>query len=158
MIKTGYWFALLLWVAPLAAQPPNVLVWDIDKPIDEAWSTVYDELENHRFYVVFEPDIQSSLGRMAEKWGENYNRNHLQGIRSMVFCNGWYANEVSNADPDMLALCPLHITLVQQAGKTRVLFTRPSIIASGSEAESIAAELETAVSEALDAAVSALHK
>ncbi len=158
MTKYWWWMLLLLWTAPVAAQPPNVLVWNIDKPLDMAYSTVYDELESHHFYVVFEPDIQSNLSQMAESWGENYNRNKLQGIRSMVFCNGWYANAVSNVDPDMLALCPLHITLIQQSDRTRVLFSRPTAVAKGSKAEAIALELEQAVSKALDAAVSALKK
>jgi uncharacterized protein (DUF302 family) len=143
---------------PIVAQSSNVLVWEIDKPLESVYSTVYDQLENHRFYVVFEPDIQSNLSRMAEKWGDNYNRNKLQGIRSLVFCNGWYANAVSNADPNMLALCPLHITLIQQDNRTRILFLRPSVIAQGSKAEAIGVELEQAVSKALDAAVSAFRK
>jgi uncharacterized protein (DUF302 family) len=143
---------------PIVAQSSNVLVWEIDKPLESVYSTVYDQLENHRFYVVFEPDIQSNLSRMAEKWGDNYNRNKLQGIRSLVFCNGWYANAVSNADPNMLALCPLHITLIQQENRTRILFLRPSVIAQGSKAEAIGVELEQAVSKALDAAVSAFRK
>lgn len=149
---------LLFSMIPIVAQSSNVLVWEIDKPLESVYSTVYDQLENHRFYVVFEPDIQSNLSRMAEKWGDNYNRNKLQGIRSLVFCNGWYANAVSNADPNMLALCPLHITLIQQENRTRILFLRPSVIAQGSKAEAIGVELEQAVSKALDAAVSAFRK
>ncbi len=43
-----------------------------------------------------------------------YNRSKLSAIRSMVFCNGWYANQVSNKDPHMLALCPLHMTLIEK--------------------------------------------
>lgn len=149
---------LLFSMIPIVAQSSNVLVWEIDKPLESVYSTVYDQLENHRFYVVFEADIQSNLSRMAEKWGDNYNRNKLQGIRSLVFCNGWYANAVSNADPNMLALCPLHITLIQQDNRTRILFLRPSVIAQGSKAEAIGVELEQAVSKALDAAVSAFSK
>ena len=74
----------------------------------------------------------------------------------MVFCNGWYANQVSNADPDMLALCPLHITLVEQGGSTRILFVKPSAVAQGSEAEALAGELEQAVADAIAAALQQL--
>ncbi|MDQ7048948.1 MAG: hypothetical protein Q9M92_05155 [Enterobacterales bacterium] len=39
---------------------------------------------------------------------------------------GWYANQVSNEDPMMLGLCPLHLTPIEQTGQTTVLFNRPS--------------------------------
>jgi hypothetical protein len=115
---------------------------------------LYETLEAKRFYVVFEPDIQNNLSRFAERWGEDYNRNQLEGIRAMVFCNGWYANSVGNADPDMLALCPLHLTLVQRQGATRILFVRPSVVAAGTAAEAVAREIEQAVGEAVRAAIS----
>ena len=146
----------LLWLAPLSAAAPQVRVWTIDKTLETAYPVVYQALEDNKFFVVFEPDIQNNLSRMAERWGEDYNRNKLDGIRAMVFCNGWYANQVSNADPDMLALCPLHITLVEQGGSTRILFVKPSAVAQGSKAEALAVELEQAVADAIAAALQQL--
>jgi hypothetical protein len=146
----------VLWLAPLSAAAPQVRVWTVDKNLETAYPVVYQALEVHKFFVVFEPDIQSNLSRMAERWGDDYNRNKLDGIRAMVFCNGWYANQVSNADPDMLALCPLHITLVEQGGSTRILFVKPSAVAQGSKAEALASELEQAVADAIAAALQQL--
>lgn len=145
-----------LWLAPVYASGANVKVWHVDRTLTETYKVVYRNLEDNNFFVVFEPDIQANLSHFAEKWGEDYNRNKLEGIRAMVFCNGWYANRISNADPDMLAMCPLHITLVQQLGKTRILFVRPSVVAAGSKAEAAARELEDAVVKAVDGAVKAL--
>lgn len=139
--------------AQVFAASSHVKVWQMEGDLDSVYDLVYTSLEDNRFFVVFEPNIQKNISSFAEKWGEDYNRNNLQGIRSMVFCNGWYANAVSNADPDMMALCPLHITLIQREGKTRILFARPTSIAKGSKAETIAAEIENDVSKALDAAV-----
>ena len=146
----------LLWLAPLSAAGPQVRVWSVDEDLETAYPVVYQALEANRFFVVFEPDIQHNLSRFAERWGEDYNRNKLEGIRAMVFCNGWYANQVSNADPDMLALCPLHITLVQQGGSTRILFVSPSKVAQGSKAEAMAGELEQAVAGAIAEALQQL--
>lgn len=145
-----------LWIAPVVAVEDTVRVWSIDQPLDAAYPVIYRHLESNRFYVVFEPDIQGNISQFAERWGEDYNRNALEGIRAMVFCNGWYANQVSNADPDMLALCPLHITLIQQLGRTRVLFVRPTMITAGSKAESVARDIEAAVVGAIDAAITEL--
>lgn len=148
---------MLAMAATTPASPPNLLTWDTGKDLETSYKVIYNTLEENRFFVVFEPDIQANLEGFAERWGDDYNRNRLEGIRAMVFCNGWYANAVSNADPDMMALCPLHITLIQQDGSTRILFVRPSAVARGSKAETIAAELEKAVAEALNQAVEALH-
>jgi len=146
----------MLWLVPLSVAGPQLRVWEVDKDLETAYPVVYQALEANKFFVVFEPDIQHNLSRFAERWGEDYNRNRLEGIRAMVFCNGWYANQVSNADPDMLALCPLHITLVQQAGSTRILFVKPTQVAQGSKAEALAVELEQAVSTAIDQALQQL--
>jgi len=140
------------------ADTPGVRVWNIDKDLDTAYQVVYNSLEENRFFVVFAPDIQGNISGFAERWGDDYNRNKLQGIRAMVFCNGWYANAVSNADPDMLALCPLHITLIQKDGATRVLFVRPTAVAKGSKALSVATEIERDVAKAIDAAVKELSQ
>ncbi|MGD2074618.1 MAG: DUF302 domain-containing protein [Gammaproteobacteria bacterium] len=146
----------LFWVIPAGAADSNVRVWKVEQDLDTVYPVLRQALEANRFYVVFEPDIQRNLSAFAERWGKDYNRNQLQGIRAMVFCNGWYANRVSNADPDLMALCPLHLTLIQQNGATRILFVRPTVVAAGSKAGPVAEELEEAVSEAVAQALEEL--
>ncbi len=147
----------LFWVTQLALADSNVLVWKLDQDLETSYKTIYNTLEENRFFVVFEPNIQRNMSHFAERWGDNYNRNKLEGIRAMIFCNAWHANEVSNADPDMLALCPLHITLIQQSGSTRILFVRPSVVAAHSKALAVAKEIEQDVAKAIDQAVEALR-
>jgi len=84
-----------------------VFLAQADKPVTSVYDNVYKSLEDARFYVVFEPNIGANLARFADKWGDDYNRSKLSEIRSMIFCNGWYANQVSNLDPNMLGFCPL---------------------------------------------------
>jgi hypothetical protein len=148
----------LVGMAQAFAESSNVRVWNTGKDLETSYKVVYNSLEKNRFFVVFEPDIQSNISGFAERWGEDYNRNKLEGIRAMVFCNGWYANAVSNADPDMMALCPLHITLIQKDGATHVLFVRPTAVAVGSKALSVAKDLEADVAKALDEAVAELSR
>jgi len=148
---------VFLWVGPVSADASNVLVWSSDQDMETTYKVVYNHLESNKFFVVFEPNIQRNLSRFAERWGEDYNRNNFEGVRAMVFCNAWYANRMGNADPDMMALCPLHLTLVQSMGKTRILFARPSVIASDSKALVVARELEQDVGKAVDAAIDELR-
>lgn len=146
---------IIPWLAAMAAAPaiagsPAVYEKSVQQAMDATYVAVNKSLEDNGFYVVFEPDIGRNLANFAEKWGEDYNRSKLEGIKSMVFCNGWYANAVSNADPAMMALCPLHLTLIHKAGTTTVLFVRPGAVAKGSPAEKIATEIEQEVIKAIE--------
>jgi len=142
---------LLLFASMARAELPGVLLWQSDQDIETVYSSVYNALEKKHFFVVFEPNIGKNLAGMADRLGEDYNRNKLTAIRSMVFCNAVYANGVSNLDPDMLALCPLHITLYEQQGKTHVVFLRPAYVSEGSAAQPLLLEIEQAVSAAIKA-------
>ena len=135
---------LLLLISSFSvfAESPNVFEYQVQQPMSQIYGRLYKELEDDGFYVVFEANIGKNLSRMADKWGENYNRNQLDGIRSMVFCNGWYANAVSNADPAMLALCPLRLTLTEKDGITTALFARPTVIAADSPAVKVLQRVE----------------
>ncbi len=121
---------------------PAVFVHKVKGKMNKIYKRLFTGLENNGYYVIFEPNIGRNLAHFAKRWGKDYNKNKLDSIRSMVFCNGWYANKISNEDPDMLALCPLHVTLVHKEGYTRVLFVKPGILSQGSAANSIALELE----------------
>ena len=154
-MKTLSFIFLCLFTA-IAQAAPSVFRHDVQAPMPEVYQQLYQALESKKLWVVFEPNMGQSIAGMAERLGDNYNRNGLQGIRSLVTCNAWYANEVSNLDPNMLALCPLHITLIQRQGSTRVLFVRPTHVAQGSAAEAIAQELEQDVAKAIEQAVKTL--
>jgi len=129
---------------PIPKKVPKPLVYEkiIRGGMDKIYRQVFTALENNGYYVIFEPNIGKSLSNFATRWGDDYNKNKLDSIRSMVFCNGWYANQVSNIDPKLLALCPLNITLYGKGKKTHVLFVLPSKIAVGSKAYKIVKELE----------------
>ena len=132
-----------------------VYTTSVEGDFDAVYQNVHDALENNRLFVVFEPNIGKNISRFAKKWGENYNRSKLNNIKSMVFCNGWYANEISNKDPSMMALCPLHITLIEKDGLTSINFIRPDEVAKGSNAESVARELTEMVIKAITEGVAA---
>ena len=131
----------------------GVYIQQVDKPLSRVYDSVYKSLEEARFFVVFEPNIGANLASFSKKWGDDYNQNNIAEIRSMVFCNGWYANKVSNLDPDMLGFCPLHITLIEREGKTTVLFNRPGIIAQNSPAKELLLTIESEVIEAIQLGV-----
>lgn len=147
---------LLLCVPMLSpAGQDNVYQRSSHKPMSEVYDWVYKELEQQGFYVVFEANIGNNLAGFADNWGTDYNQSKLDGIRSMVFCNSWYANQISNLDPTMLALCPLHLTLIEKAGTTTVLFARPTVVAQNSPAYKVLLEVEQKIINAIKVALPA---
>lgn len=123
------------------------------KPLSVLYKRVFTALEHNGYYVLIEPNIGKNLSHFAQRWGSDYNKNKLDEIRSMVFCNGWYANKISNADPHMLALCPLHITLIQKGRLTTIVFVRPGKVAADSPARAVAEEMEKDVIRIIENAV-----
>ena len=123
------------------------------KPLSVLYKKVFRALEHNGYFVLIEPNIGKNLSHFAQRWGSDYNKNKLDEIRSMVFCNAWYANKVSNADPHMLALCPLHITLIQKGKLTTIVFVRPGKVAADSPARAVAEELEKDVIRIIENAV-----
>lgn len=135
------------------AAEESVFKVSVAQTMGVTYDAVYKALEEERFYVVFEPDIGANLSRMAKRLGDDYNRSELSALRSMVFCNAWYANRVSNLDPDMLGFCPLHITLYERRHdtgvQTTVLFNRPTSITAGSPAHEVFGKIESEVIAAI---------
>ena len=147
---------LILWAlvagSALAANPA-VFETSAKLPLTKAVKAVSQKLDDAGFAVVDELPISENLKGMAKKWGADYNRNKLEGITTLVFCSGWYVNQVSNLDPGLLGLCPLHLTLIHKAGITTALFNRPTAIAVGSPAEKVLKEAENEVIQAIEAAL-----
>jgi uncharacterized protein (DUF302 family) len=116
---------------------------------DSSYEKVSQALEDNRFYVIFEPNIGRSISNFKERWGEEYNQNGFEAVRSIVFCNPWYVNQVLNKDPEMAALCPLSVTLLHKNNQTELMFLRPSQLKPASPAQDILLELESDIVKAL---------
>ena len=142
-MKSVFVLLFALISANALAGSPAVYEKTFDQNLDTAYKRVAQALESNGFKVVYEIDMLENLSKFAAKNAvKDFNQNQLEGIKSLVFCNGPLAVKISNADPAMLGLCPLHLTLTQKAGRVTVLFVRPGVAASGSPAQAAAKELE----------------
>ena len=148
-------FIVLFYSGFVWAELPGVMQWDVEHDSNRIYREIYRALEDHQFFVIFEANIGHNLRGYAARWGENYNRNGLNEIRSMVFCNVAYTNQLSNLDPGMLSLCPLHITVVEKDHITSILFNRPTHTGQGSAAMPLLKQIEAEVSEAIESGINA---
>ncbi|MBT9611791.1 MAG: DUF302 domain-containing protein [Burkholderiales bacterium] len=154
-MKRSFLVLALLFAATAQAGSPGVYEKSIKQPLNAVYDRVNTAFEEGGFRVVYEVDIGDNLSKIAGKIGKEYNQSQLEGIKSMVFCNGIAANKVGNADPSLLALCPLHVTLIHKAGITSVLFVRPSAVAQGSPALPAAQDLENKVIKLIETGLNA---
>ena len=172
MVKLLSVLLLIPMSIAFAAEPPNIikqekvivksrtnpLVYDrtVSVEMDEVYKNIFTTLENNGYFVLFESNIGKNLSHFAKRWGKDYNKNKLKSIRSMMFCNDSYTNQISNIDPSMLALCPLRITFYSKDKETHILFVRPGKVAAASKAHKIAKELEDDVIRTIEIAISGL--
>lgn len=135
----------LLFQAQLAVASDPIYRKDFRGDFAVVYQEIYRSLEEARFFVIFEADIGRNLAKNAERWGEDYNRNGFEGVRSMIICSPWYANQLLNIDPRMMALCPMNITLLYRAGTVTALFERLTVVAEDSPAAGVLWEIENTV-------------
>lgn len=154
-MKTIFPALLALLSLNVLAEVPAVYEKSVDQNMDSVYPRVQKALEANGFKVVYELDMFDNMSKYAEKNAvKDFNVNKLEAIRSIVFCNGPLSIKISNADPAMLAVCPLHVTLTQKAGHVTVLFVRPGVIVRGSKAEAPAKELEEKVIKTIEGGLS----
>ena len=140
------------------AELPGVRHWTLEADLEATYKNIYRSLENNNMFVIFEANMGKTLAGFSGRWGANYNRNQLQGIRTMMFCNPWYVNEVSNLDPQLLAFCPMHITLYRQNDITHIVFLSPAHVGQRSAAAGLLEGLEAKVSAAVEAGMAAAQR
>ncbi|MGH8246349.1 MAG: DUF302 domain-containing protein [Gammaproteobacteria bacterium] len=145
-------FLMILYGASPVTASDGIFVQQIKGEFGAVYSRVHPALEEARFFVIFEADIGHNLARNADRWGEDYNRNAYEGVRSLVICNPWYANQLLNLDPELMALCPMSVTLLYKGGVVTVLFERLGVVAPGSPAADVLWEVENTIITAIESA------
>ncbi|MDO6513714.1 DUF302 domain-containing protein [Neptuniibacter sp. 2_MG-2023] len=141
-------------LSPMSIASP-VFKLEMEGDFEGNYDKISQSLDANKFFVIFEPNIGSSLNHFKERWGDQYNQNGYEEIQSLVFCNPWYVNQILNKDPEMAALCPLSVTLLHKNSKTTVLFLRPSQQKPSSPAQALLIELENDIVNAFEQAQSA---
>lgn len=133
----------------------SVMTFQFKQPFEQAYQSLYQALEEARFYVIFEANIGNNLARNAERWGEDYNRNGFEHIKSLLICNPWYANQALNRDPAYMGMCPLSVGIVHKDGLNTVYFRKLSIEGDESAAAELLWEVENTIVSAIESVVEA---
>lgn len=74
----------------------------------------------------------------------------MQGVKTLLICNGYVGNQVSNLDPKMMALCPIRLTIIEENKKLTVTFLRHDTIETSKEIKSLLTKLDTILKNTID--------
>jgi len=139
-----------LLTASIFANP--VYTKTYEAPAKVVYAKLMKALDNTHLIVVSEIDILAKFkaAGLPEKFGKKFNTNNLTAIKAIIACNGKFGNSIANSDPEMMAFCPVRITVVEKDGKTSVHYVRPSSGTAESKAFESLKALENKVIATID--------
>lgn len=143
--------ACLLSVSVWAAES-NVYKVAYKVPVDKVINNILTKFKAEGLVVVWQLDILEEFRQkgLDKKFGENFNKAGLSAVKTMIVCNGKFGNDIINADSDMMAYCPVRITLTEKDGVTTVLYVRPSSAPRDSKAYPSLMQLEKKVTKSIE--------
>lgn len=143
--------ACLLTLSVWAAES-NVYKVSYNAPVDKVLENMLAKFKQEMLVVVWQLDILEEFKKkgLDKKFGENFNTAGLSEVRTLVACNGKFGNDIINQDSDMMAYCPIRITLTEKDGVTTVLYVRPSSAPRDSAAYKTLVKLEKKVTKAIE--------
>ncbi|MCK9455128.1 MAG: DUF302 domain-containing protein [Sulfurimonas sp.] len=145
---------LLVCLLSLAvwASESNVYKVSYNSSVDKVLENMLAKFKEEKLVVVWQLDILEEFKTkgLDKKFGKNFNTAGLSAVRTLVACNGKFGNDIINADADMMAYCPIRITLTEKDGVTTVLYVRPSSAPRDSKAYQALVQLEKKVTKAIE--------
>lgn len=140
--------SISLWSAALT----NVYSATYKASIETIEENILQHFKEVKLVVAWKLDILEEFKKkgLEKKFGKKFNTSKLSGVRTIVACNGKFGNMIINADPTMMAYCPIRITLIEKDGKTQVLYVRPTSAPRDSKAYKILKKLEKKVIKAIE--------
>ena len=146
---------LLLLTLSLSLWADAVYTKHYDAPIEKVYPKLIASFDSAYLIVISEIDILEKFKEagLPDSFGKNFNTNNLTAIKTIIACNGWFGNAVANSDPEMMAFCPIRVTLIEKEGKTSIMYVRPTVAPKDSKAYPVLQELEQKVIKAIEEAV-----
>ena len=138
----------------------NIYQKNVDLPIEKYYPKLKAAIQSNHMNILYELDLLEKFKKSGyvEKFGEDFNRNHLKSVKTLLLCNGYVGNQISNIDPDMMALCPIRLTLISKASGTKVVFMKSSHLARSKKIKQLLATLDEILIHTIDLTVDSYMK
>ena len=117
---------------------------EIDLPIEKYYPKLQEAIKTNHMNILYELNLLEKFKKAgyAKRFGKDFNKNHLKAVKTVLICNGYVGNLISNIDPDMMTLCPLRLTLISRAWGTKVVFLKSSHLAASKKVKQLLSTLD----------------
>jgi len=124
----------------------------IYEPIETYYPKFKAAIKKNHMNVLYELDLikQFKDKGYPAKFGKEFNTNKLDGVKTVLVCNGYVGNQVSNIDPIMMALCPIRVTLIKEGGRTTVVFLKHSSVSAPKKIKDLLITLDNVIINTID--------
>ncbi|MCX6051688.1 MAG: DUF302 domain-containing protein [Campylobacterales bacterium] len=138
---------VLFLLASSVIAADNIYKIEVNEEYDVYYPKLKKELEINHINVISEMDLiqRFTEAGYAKKFGKNFNKNNIEKATSLILCNGYIGNQVSNIDVAMMAFCPIRLTVLKQGNKTIVLYVKSAPNASNPEVVTLLNTLDEVV-------------
>lgn len=115
---------MLLLASSLFAN--DVYKKEVNKPHDVYIKELKDAIEKNHMNVLYELDLIKKFNDSgyAKKFGADFNKNKITASTTLLLCNGYIGNQISNIDPEMMALCPIKVSVISDEKSTKIIYTK----------------------------------
>ncbi|MDO9266303.1 MAG: DUF302 domain-containing protein [Sulfurimonas sp.] len=115
---------------------------EVKTPYDVYIKELKEAIEKNHMNVLYELDLIKKFkdAGYAKKFGADFNKNQLTAATTILLCNGYIGNQISNIDAEMMALCPIKISVISNGKYTKIIYTKYKGASTNKE---ISALLET---------------
>jgi len=130
----------------------NVYTRTYNTPFKTVYPKLLQAMNSANLIVVSEINILEKFkaAGLPKAFGSNFNTNNLTEIKAVIVCNGWFGNEVANRDPQMMAFCPIRITVIEKNHQTTVTYVKATSAPKNSKAYSTLEKLTKKVIYVID--------
>ena len=133
-------------------QANEIYTKTITKPFSVYFPELKKSIEKNHMGIIYEFDLVERFKKKGfdKKFGDAFNKNGLDKIVTLLICNGYVGNQVSNIDPNMMALCPIKITVIKKGAQTTITFLKYQNVTQNKEIKELLSTLHKIVINTID--------
>lgn len=126
------------------------------KVVHDSFDNYYPKLQksikDNHMNVLYELKLIEQFKKKgyAKKFGKDFNKNDIDEVVTLLICNGYVGNQVSNIDPAMMALCPIKLTIIKQGRKLTVTFLRHDSVKANPKVKELLTTLDKILIHTID--------
>jgi len=130
----------------------NIYTKEVNEPFSTYFPKLKAAIQKNHMNIIYEIDLIEKFKKSGydKKFGADFNRNKLDKVVTLLLCNGYVGNQVSNIDPRMMALCPIRITVIKKGDKTEVVFLKSADTTDNRQVKELLATLDTILIHTID--------